>query len=139
MIMRTPHTPSCARAVKRLEDLRRFDEDLGRVSDLLKPAEIAIDEAAGELRDYLGGLEADPSRLEEVEARLAVIDKLKRKYGATVAEILQFLNRGQCEYGGRGKCVRASGWHREETAAKRRDTKRFRETCRLGGIVQPKS
>ena len=79
-------------AVKRLEDLRRFDEDLGRVSDLLKPAEIAIDEAAGELRDYLGGLEADPSRLEEVEARLAVIDKLKRKYGATVAEILQFLN-----------------------------------------------
>jgi DNA repair protein RecN (Recombination protein N) len=79
-------------AVKRLEDLRRFDEDLGRVSDLLKPAEIAVDEASGELRDYLGGLEADPSRLEEVEARLALIDKLKRKYGAAVAEILQFLS-----------------------------------------------
>jgi DNA repair protein RecN (Recombination protein N) len=78
-------------AVKRLQDLRRFDEELGRLSDLLKPAEIAIDETASEMRDYLGALEADPSRLEEVEARLATIDKLKRKYGASVAEILQFL------------------------------------------------
>ena len=79
-------------ALKRLEDLRRFDEDLGQVADLVKPAEIAIDEAAGELRDYLGRLEADPSRLEEVEARLAAIDKLKRKYGGSVTQILQFLS-----------------------------------------------
>jgi DNA repair protein RecN (Recombination protein N) len=79
-------------ALKRLEDLRRFDEGLGRVSELVRPAEIAIDEAAGELRDYLGTLEADPSRLEEVEARLAAIDKLKRKYGGSVAEIRQFLS-----------------------------------------------
>jgi DNA repair protein RecN (Recombination protein N) len=78
-------------AVKRLQDLRRFDEGLGRLADLLRPAEIAIDETASEMRDYLGALEADPSRLEEVEARLAAIDKLKRKYGASVAEILQFL------------------------------------------------
>jgi DNA repair protein RecN (Recombination protein N) len=79
-------------AVKRLEDLRRFDEDLGCIADLLKPAEIAIGEAAGELRDYLGRLEADPSRLEDIETRLAAIEKLKRKYGPTVAEILTFLS-----------------------------------------------
>jgi DNA repair protein RecN (Recombination protein N) len=77
-------------AGKRLEELRRFDEELGRIGELLKPAEIAIDEAAGELRDYVGRLEADPDRLEEVELRLAAIDKLKRKYGASVAEILAF-------------------------------------------------
>lgn len=78
-------------AVKRLEDLRRIDEDLGRVADLLKPADIAIGEASGELRDYLGRLEADPARLEDVEARLAAIDKLKRKYGGTIPEILSFI------------------------------------------------
>jgi DNA repair protein RecN (Recombination protein N) len=78
-------------AFKRLEDLRRIDEDLGRIADLLKPAEIAIGEAAGELRDYLGRLEADPTRLEEVESRLAAIEKLKRKYGATLTEVLAFL------------------------------------------------
>lgn len=79
-------------AIKRLEELRRFDEDLGRLADLLKPAEIAIGEASGELRDYLGRLEADPARLEEVEARLAVIEKLKRKYGPTLTEVLTFLS-----------------------------------------------
>jgi DNA repair protein RecN (Recombination protein N) len=78
-------------AAKRLQDLRRFDEELGRFADLLRPAEIAIDETASEMRDYIGALEADPSRLEELEARLAVIDKLKRKYGASVADILKFL------------------------------------------------
>jgi DNA repair protein RecN (Recombination protein N) len=78
-------------ALKRLDDLHRFDDTMSRIAELLKPAEIAIDEAAGELRDYLGRLEADPARLEEVEARLAAIDKLKRKYGASVSEILTFL------------------------------------------------
>ncbi|HYP08381.1 MAG TPA: DNA repair protein RecN [Bryobacteraceae bacterium] len=77
-------------AGKRLEELRRFDDNLGRLADLLKPAEIAIDEAAGELRDYVARLEADPDRLEEVESRLAAIDKLKRKYGTSVGEILAF-------------------------------------------------
>ena len=72
--------------------MRRYDEELGRIADLLKPAEIAIAEAAGELRDYLGRLEADPGRLEDVETRLATIEKLKRKYGATVSEVLSFLS-----------------------------------------------
>lgn len=79
-------------ASKRLEELRRIDSELGRIADLLKPAEIAIDEAAGELRDYLGRLEADPARLEEVESRLAAIDKLKRKYGSAIEDILAFLS-----------------------------------------------
>ncbi|MGD0577900.1 MAG: DNA repair protein RecN, partial [Bryobacteraceae bacterium] len=43
------------------------------------------------LRHYLGSLEADPARIEQVEARLAQIEKLKRKYGNTIDEILAFL------------------------------------------------
>jgi DNA repair protein RecN (Recombination protein N) len=43
------------------------------------------------LRDYLGHMEASPARLEEIENRLAALDKLKRKYGASVDEILAFL------------------------------------------------
>lgn len=78
-------------AGKKLEELRRIDGELGRIADMLKPAEIALDEAASELRDYAGRLEADPDRLEEVEGRLAAIDKLKRKYGGSVVEILTFL------------------------------------------------
>jgi DNA repair protein RecN (Recombination protein N) len=38
----------------------------------------------------VGGLEADPDRLEEVESRLAAIEKLKRKYGSTVEQVIAF-------------------------------------------------
>jgi DNA repair protein RecN (Recombination protein N) len=78
-------------AKRRLEELSRIDETLLPVLETLKPAEIAVSEASSTLRDYLGHLEADPGRLEEVETRLAAIDKLKRKYGASVDEILRFL------------------------------------------------
>ena len=77
-------------AFKRVEDLCRIDEGLVRIVEPLRTAQIGVDEAASELRDYLGRIEADPSRLEEVEARLVTLEKLKRKYGSTVEEILAF-------------------------------------------------
>lgn len=79
--------------LKRLEELARIDETMLPLVETLRPAQIAVDEAAHELRHYLGKLEADPARLEEVESRLAAIEKLKRKYGNTIAEILAFLER----------------------------------------------
>jgi DNA repair protein RecN (Recombination protein N) len=77
-------------ALRRIEELCRIDESLQGVLDTLRPAQIAVEDASGSLRDYLGRLEADPDRLEDVEARLASIDKLKRKYGATTDLILAF-------------------------------------------------
>ncbi|MDP9172097.1 MAG: DNA repair protein RecN, partial [Acidobacteriota bacterium] len=44
------------------------------------------------LRDYLGRVEVNPERLDELETRLAAIEKLKRKYGGSVEEILAFLD-----------------------------------------------
>ncbi len=79
-------------AVKRIEELCRIDPSLQGVLESLKPAEIAVDEASGAVRDYLDKLEADPDRLEHVESRLEQIDRLKRKYGGSVAEILAFLD-----------------------------------------------
>ncbi|HLJ13561.1 MAG TPA: DNA repair protein RecN [Bryobacteraceae bacterium] len=79
-------------ALRRIEELGRIDESLAGLIETLKPAAIALDEMSHGLRDYLGGLEADPGRLEEVENRLAAIDRLKRKYGASVEEILAFLD-----------------------------------------------
>jgi DNA repair protein RecN (Recombination protein N) len=77
-------------AMKRLEDSSRYDAKLEEIAAALRPAQIAIDEASSALRDYLGRLEADPARLDEVEHRLAAIDRLRRKYGATVEQILAF-------------------------------------------------
>ncbi len=78
-------------AARKLEELARIDEGAAAMLDALKPSLLAADDASYLLRDYVGKLEADPARLDEVESRLASIDKLKRKYGATVEEILAFL------------------------------------------------
>ena len=78
-------------AAKRLDDLCRVDASLAPLGEQLQSAELAIKEASYVLRDYLSGLEANPGRLEEIENRLALLDKLKRKYGASIAEVLAFL------------------------------------------------
>jgi DNA repair protein RecN (Recombination protein N) len=80
-------------AAKRLEEVARIDPGIQEVTNALQPASIAVDEAARALRTYVGKLEADPWRLEEVENRLAAIEKTKRKYGATVEEILALLEK----------------------------------------------
>jgi DNA repair protein RecN (Recombination protein N) len=77
-------------AAKRLEELARIDPALAEIRETLKPAEIAMQEASFAVRDYLSRLEADPGRLDEIELRLAALDKLKRKYGATLDEVIAF-------------------------------------------------
>jgi DNA repair protein RecN (Recombination protein N) len=78
-------------AAKRIDELCRIDPGLDGIREALKPAGLALEEASYALRDYLSRLEANPGRLEEIETRLALIDKLKRKYGASPGEVLAFL------------------------------------------------
>jgi DNA repair protein RecN (Recombination protein N) len=79
-------------ASRRVEELCRIDASLNPVREHLKNAGLALEEAAFTLRDYLSSLEANPGRLEEVENRLAALDRLKRKYGGSIAEVLAFLD-----------------------------------------------
>jgi DNA repair protein RecN (Recombination protein N) len=79
-------------ASKRLDELCRIDSSLEPLREHLKAADLSLQEVSYGLRDYLSGLEANPGRLEEVENRLAAIDRLKRKYGQTIPEILEFLD-----------------------------------------------
>jgi DNA repair protein RecN (Recombination protein N) len=87
-------------AAKRLDDLCRLDATLKPVREHLKTADLSLQEASYTLRDYIGKLEANPGRLEEIELRLSVIDKLKRKYGSGVAEILAFLDEVRAQIAG---------------------------------------
>jgi DNA repair protein RecN (Recombination protein N) len=76
---------------KKLDELARIDASMLPVRQALEPALLAIEDVSYSLRDYLARVEANPDRLEEIEARLAGIEKLKRKYGGSVDEILVFL------------------------------------------------
>ena len=85
-------TTQVRQALKRLDELTRIDETLNDTANSLRQASVLLEEGAYALRDYLGKLEGDPVRLEDVETRLASLDKLKRKYGRTIEEILTFRN-----------------------------------------------
>jgi DNA repair protein RecN (Recombination protein N) len=78
-------------ALKRVEDLARIDASLDRVLETLKSAAIGVDDASDAIRDYLDRLEADPKRLDDIESRLALIERLKRKYGSSLDDVLAFL------------------------------------------------
>jgi DNA repair protein RecN (Recombination protein N) len=78
-------------ALKKVEELARIDGSLQRVVETLQSAAIGVDEASDSIRDYLDKLEADPKRLDEIESRMALMERLKRKYGSDLADILAFL------------------------------------------------
>ncbi len=103
-------------AAKKLEELARIDPALAEIRESLKPAEIALADASYSLRDYLGRLEANPARLEEIESRLAAIDKAKRKYGATLEEVLAYLE----QVTGNIDAVEHAGEHMDKLRAERR-------------------
>ncbi len=84
-------TTQLRQAQKRVDELLRIDSSLAETGSSLKQASVALEEATYSLRDYLGKLEGDPARLEDVETRLEALDKLKRKYGGTLEEVLAFL------------------------------------------------
>ncbi|HET6385137.1 MAG TPA: DNA repair protein RecN [Armatimonadota bacterium] len=82
-------------AVRLLDDSCRDDPLLQPVLDSLQSALYTVQEAAHEVTAYHENLETNPDRLEQVEERLALLRGLRRKYGDTVAEILEL--RGQIE------------------------------------------
>jgi DNA repair protein RecN (Recombination protein N) len=83
------------RAVVFLRDMQSAESAATTWTDNLQTALYQLQDVASELRNYLDKLEADPARLEEVEARLHLVTRLKRKYGDTIAQILQ--HRAQVE------------------------------------------
>ena len=77
-------------AVRATEDLAQFEPELAPWPAQLEAARATVEDAGFELQRYLDGLEADPGRLDKVEGRLAAIERLKRKYGKTLAEVVAY-------------------------------------------------
>ncbi|HLH02304.1 MAG TPA: DNA repair protein RecN [Bryobacteraceae bacterium] len=86
----TSATAQLKHTLKRMDELTRIDATLEDSAASLRQASVLLDEAAYSLRDYLGKLEGDPARLETIESRLAALDRLKRKYGGSLEDVLKF-------------------------------------------------
>jgi DNA repair protein RecN (Recombination protein N) len=82
-----------AHVEKDLDELSRYDASTISYLEPLSSARATLEDLASSLRDYLARLEPDPARLEAVEERLAMLDKLKRKYGASIEEMMAYRDR----------------------------------------------
>ena len=77
-------------ALKHLEELARYDARFVEPAQQLAAAKATVEDVSAEVRDFAEKIKATPERLEEIEDRLASLDRLKRKYGATLSEVIAF-------------------------------------------------
>ncbi|GHU75317.1 DNA repair protein RecN [Clostridia bacterium] len=81
-----------------LRQLSNLDENAEPFLETIETICIQLDELIGDLGSYSDNLEIDENELEEIENRLNLLYKLKRKYGKTTEEILQFLENAKVKY-----------------------------------------
>lgn len=84
-------------AQRSLSELVRLDKNMEEYEDSLAEAIYQLEDVATSISSYESDIEDDPRRLADIEDRLDLITKLKRKYGATIEEILQRITEDQAE------------------------------------------
>ena len=77
-------------ALKHVEELAKFDARFAEPAAQLAAAKAAVEDVSAQVRDFAEKVHASPVRLEEIEDRLAALDRLKRKYGGTLGEVMRF-------------------------------------------------
>ena len=81
-----------------LNRIGEYDEAYRKLSERTDESYYSLEDVAYELRDGRDAFRFDPDLLEQTESRLAAIQNLKRKYGATIAEILAYRDAIEKEY-----------------------------------------
>lgn len=83
-----------AQAVQELEEIAAWETEAPTWAEQLEQARILTQEVARSVRQRLDAIDRDPARLDEIEARLAQIERLNRKYGGSASAVLDY--REQC-------------------------------------------
>lgn len=73
-----------------IREVAAIDHALAPLQTVLEETFLQLEDAAITLRDYASRIESDPTALQTIEDRLDLISRLKRKYGATIDDILAF-------------------------------------------------
>jgi DNA repair protein RecN (Recombination protein N) len=81
--------------LKELEHILKFSKQVEIIKNEIDEFAINLEEISTMLRDLSDSIEFDPARLEIIEDRIAHIKKLKRKYGQTIGEILQYCQKAK--------------------------------------------
>jgi len=76
------------RVWKRVSELAAIDPRFAAHLDQREPVKAQLEDLAFALRDYSASIDSSPSRLEQVEERLATLERLKRKHGPTLQDAI---------------------------------------------------
>ena len=82
-----------AESARALDAAGGVDSTLDGLAERVRAALFEVEDLGGELRRYGEELEAEPGRLEQVEERLALLDRLQRKHGGSIAAVLEHARR----------------------------------------------
>lgn len=78
-----------AQAGNALQDIARWQPEAGAWADTLAEAGTLVNDLTADLRTRAVGSDSDPRRLDRIEERLSVIERLTRKYGGSSAGVLE--------------------------------------------------
>jgi DNA repair protein RecN (Recombination protein N) len=76
-------------AQKHIEELSRYEPKFREALAAIDTARISVEDVGATLRDYAGGIQASPERLAEIEDRLVLLDRLRRKYGPSLEDVIR--------------------------------------------------
>ena len=77
-------------ALKQVEELARYDTKFNETQQQLASTLAVVEDVGATVRDYAESIQSSPDRLAEIEDRLAALARLKRKYGATLADVIAY-------------------------------------------------
>ena len=86
-------TDNISDALYNIQTLADIDPSISHISENLSTVSALLDDVCHELKTYFRNAESDPDELMRIDERLNMIYSLKRKYGKSIAEILEFYNR----------------------------------------------
>lgn len=74
-----------------------YDENISKLTDIINSCSINLKEIANDLRNYTENLETDAEKLIHIEKRIEQLDKIKRKHGSKLSEVLDNLKKYETE------------------------------------------
>src|SRR5205814_2048310 len=78
---------------KLLRELEKLDPAMAPAANAHETAVVELSEIARDLGRYAEKLDLDPEQLAALEQRVSLFESLKRKYGATISEVIDFGER----------------------------------------------
>ncbi|MEM6836556.1 MAG: DNA repair protein RecN [Cyanobacteria bacterium P01_C01_bin.120] len=97
-------------AAQTLEDMLQYDGTVEPVLDLVNDALAQVEEAGRQINAYGEDVETDPQRLQDVQTRISQLKQLTRKYGKSLAELIEYVEEIQASLAllnGEGQSIEA--------------------------------